>query len=86
MNANILIFFLCRFCNLRMATKRSHIDIDPDYEDVTKAQTKRQKVLEEDGKHIALHFFDIHQNIFQYDCIEKKIVAVSSRIFFQMYF
>lgn len=86
MNANILNFFLCRFCNLRMATKRSHIDIDPDYEDVTKAQTKRQKVLEEDGKHIGLHFFDIHQNIFQYDCIEKKIVAVSSRIFFQMYF
>lgn len=32
-----------------MATKRSHIDIDPDYEDVTKAQTKRQKVLEDDG-------------------------------------
>lgn len=50
-----------------MATKRSHIDIDPDYEDVTKAQTKRQKVLEEDGKHIGLHFFDIHQDVFQYD-------------------
>ena len=33
-----------------MATKRSHIDIDPDYEDVTKAQNKRQKVLEDDGK------------------------------------
>lgn len=47
-----------------MATKRSHIDIDPDYEDVTKAQTKRQKVLEEDGMHIGLHFFDWHQNIF----------------------
>lgn len=55
-----------------MATKRSHIDIDPDYEDVTKAQTKRQKVLEEDGMHIGLHFFDWHQNIFQHDCLEKN--------------
>lgn len=68
-----------------MATKRSHIDIDPDYEDVTKAQTKRQKVLEEDGMHIGLHFFDWHQNIFQHDCLEKNIVAISSRSFFNLF-
>ena len=32
-----------------MAVKRGHIDLDPDYEDVSEQQTKRQRVLEEDG-------------------------------------
>ena len=32
-----------------MVTKRGHIDLDPDYEDVTERQTKRQRVLVEDG-------------------------------------
>ena len=32
-----------------MSKKRSHIDIDPDYEDVSDQQNKRQRVLEEGG-------------------------------------
>lgn len=32
-----------------MAVKRGHIDLDPDYEDVTEQQSKRQRVFEEDG-------------------------------------
>jgi hypothetical protein len=37
-----------------MAVKRGHIDLDPDYEDVSEQQTKRQRVLEEDG---SFNFF-----------------------------
>ncbi|XP_052092646.1 YEATS domain-containing protein 2-like [Mytilus californianus] len=33
-----------------MAVKRGHIDLDPDYEDVTEQQSKRQRVFEEDAK------------------------------------
>ncbi|XP_060074938.1 YEATS domain-containing protein 2-like [Ylistrum balloti] len=33
-----------------MATKRSRIDLDPDYQDVTEQQNKRQRVLEQDAK------------------------------------
>ncbi|XP_021347557.1 YEATS domain-containing protein 2-like isoform X2 [Mizuhopecten yessoensis] len=33
-----------------MATKRSRIELDPDYQDVTEHQNKRQRVLEEDAK------------------------------------
>ena len=32
-----------------MSKKRSHIDLDPDYEDVSDRQNKRQRVLEEGG-------------------------------------
>ena len=32
-----------------MSQKRSHIDLDPDYEDVSDRQNKRQRVLEEGG-------------------------------------
>ena len=35
-----------------MSKKRSHIDIDPDYEDVSDQQNKRQRVLEEGGNNI----------------------------------
>ncbi|XP_046565170.1 YEATS domain-containing protein 2-like [Haliotis rubra] len=37
-----------------MSNKRSHIDIDPDYEDVTDQQAKRQRVLEEDAKEATI--------------------------------
>ncbi|XP_046357383.2 YEATS domain-containing protein 2-like [Haliotis rufescens] len=37
-----------------MSNKRSHIDIDPDYEDVTDQQAKRQRVLEKDAKEAAI--------------------------------
>ncbi|CAC5399046.1 YEATS domain-containing protein 2 [Mytilus coruscus] len=33
-----------------MAVKRGHIDLDPDYEDVTEQQSKRRRVFEEDAK------------------------------------
>ena len=42
------------FCRTGMAVKRGHIDLDPDYEDVSEQQTKRQRVLEEDG---SFNFF-----------------------------
>lgn len=29
--------------------KRSHYDVDPDYEDLSEQQNKRQRFLEEDG-------------------------------------
>ena len=32
-----------------MSIKRSHFDLDPDYEDVSDRQNKRQRVLEEGG-------------------------------------
>ncbi|KAK6181684.1 hypothetical protein SNE40_009491 [Patella caerulea] len=37
-----------------MSGKRAHIDIDPDYEDVTDQQNKRQRVLEKDAKEAAV--------------------------------
>ena len=37
------------FQTCSMAVKRGHIDLDPDYEDVTEQQSKRQRVFEEDG-------------------------------------
>ncbi|XP_067686752.1 uncharacterized protein [Haliotis asinina] len=37
-----------------MSNKRSHIDIDPDYEDVTDQQAKRQRVLQEDAKEATI--------------------------------
>ena len=33
-----------------MAGKRVLADMDPDYEDITKDQAKRQRIIEEDGK------------------------------------
>ncbi|XP_061182980.1 YEATS domain-containing protein 2-like [Saccostrea echinata] len=66
-----------------MATKRGHIDIDPDYEDVTQAQTKRQKVLEEDAKETTRKKIDLivrkefHQEIKnkekELDCIDQSL-------------
>ena len=32
-----------------MASKRVLADMDPDYEDITKDQVKRQRIIEEDG-------------------------------------
>ena len=32
-----------------MAGKRVLADMDPDYEDITKDQAKRQRIIEEDG-------------------------------------
>ena len=37
------------FLTFMMANKRSRIDLDPDYEDVTEEQSKRQRVIEQDG-------------------------------------
>ncbi|XP_062617368.1 YEATS domain-containing protein 2-like [Saccostrea cucullata] len=66
-----------------MATKRGHIDIDPDYEDVTQAQSKRQKVLEEDAKETTRKKIDLivrkefHQEIKnkekELDCIDQSL-------------
>ena len=51
-----------------MAVKRGHVDLDPDYEDVTEQQTKRQRVLEEDGKKTLPKnkhkFITHHTNVF----------------------
>ena len=33
-----------------MATKRDYYNIDPDYEDVSEQQNKRQRLIEKDGK------------------------------------
>ena len=38
-----------------MATKRSAVELDPDYEDVTEQQNKRQKTLENDGKAVYMY-------------------------------
>ena len=32
-----------------MAQKRHHVDLDPDYEDVSEIQSKKRKVYEEGG-------------------------------------
>ena len=39
-----------------MTTKRSHIEIDPDYEDVSEVQNKRRRVIEEGGVSIYVDF------------------------------
>lgn len=38
-----------------MSNKRSHFDLDPDYEDVSDRQNKRQRVLEEGAKEATKH-------------------------------
>ena len=43
----MLIYYLVGL--FRMTTKRSHIEIDPDYEDVSEVQNKRRRVIEEGG-------------------------------------
>lgn len=40
-----------------MSTKRTHIELDPDYEDVSEVQNKRRRVLEEGGMHTYLKIF-----------------------------
>jgi len=33
-----------------MSMKRTLVDLDPDYEDITEQQWKKQKILQDDGK------------------------------------
>jgi hypothetical protein len=40
----------------RMTAKRSHIEIDPDYEDVSEVQNKRRRVIEEGGIFLRLFY------------------------------
>lgn len=37
----------------KQVTKRTYVELDPDYEDVTDQQAKRQRVLEQDGKSVV---------------------------------
>ncbi|KAL5009918.1 hypothetical protein ScPMuIL_012223 [Solemya velum] len=64
-------------------SKRSCVDIDPDYEDVRDRQSKRQRVLEEDAKEITIRKIAriIQENfLWEVQNKEKEVALVNQRL------
>ena len=63
-----------------MASKR-RLDLDPDYEDVTEQQNKRQKVIEEDGNLSTSNNFALRK-YFLAQVFQSQITYLSDQSFF----
>lgn len=58
-----------QFGRRKMTGKRSCVDLDPDYEDISEHQAKRQRVLEQDGMFIR-YFFNLLCSEFLFSPVE----------------
>ncbi|KAK3578804.1 hypothetical protein CHS0354_030223 [Potamilus streckersoni] len=66
-----------------MSRKRLHVEIDPDYEDVTDQQTKRQRVIEEDAKEATIKKITSilwRQFAMEIENKEEEIISINQRL------